>query len=45
VLVNHGKATGRQLLDLALRIADSVRQRFGVELEPEPRIIGAAFRP
>ncbi|KAA2285507.1 UDP-N-acetylmuramate dehydrogenase [Arenimonas fontis] len=45
VLVNHGKATGRQLLDLARRIADSVRERFGVQLEPEPRIVGADFRP
>ncbi|WP_295363517.1 UDP-N-acetylmuramate dehydrogenase [Arenimonas sp.] len=45
VLVNHGHATGRQLLDLARRIAASVRERFGVALEPEPRIIGAAFDP
>jgi UDP-N-acetylmuramate dehydrogenase len=43
VLVNHGNATGAQLLDLARRIADSVRERFGVALEPEPRIVGAAW--
>lgn len=43
VLVNHGGATGMQLLDLARRIADSVRTRFGVELEPEPRLIGAKW--
>ena len=43
VLVNHGQATGAQLLDLARRIADSVRARFGVALEPEPRVIGAAW--
>ncbi|HEU4813683.1 MAG TPA: UDP-N-acetylmuramate dehydrogenase [Xanthomonadaceae bacterium] len=41
VLVNHGAATGAQLLDLARRIAASVRDRFGVPLEPEPRIVGA----
>jgi len=41
VLVNHGHASGLQLLDLARRIAASVRGRFGVELEPEPRIVGA----
>ncbi|MDI9239425.1 UDP-N-acetylmuramate dehydrogenase [Lysobacter sp. LF1] len=41
VLVNHGNATGRQLLDLARRIAESVRQRFNVAIEPEPRVIGA----
>ncbi|MGQ4659713.1 UDP-N-acetylmuramate dehydrogenase [Lysobacter sp. F6437] len=40
VLVNHGNATGRQLFDLARRIADSVQVRFGVALEPEPRMIG-----
>ena len=43
VLVNHGNATGAQLLDLARRIAASVHERFGVALEPEPRIIGAVF--
>jgi UDP-N-acetylmuramate dehydrogenase len=43
VLVNHGHATGAQLLDLARRIATSVRERFGVSLEPEPRIIGASW--
>jgi UDP-N-acetylmuramate dehydrogenase len=43
VLVNHGRATGRELLDLARRIADSVHARFGVALEPEPRVIGAAW--
>jgi UDP-N-acetylmuramate dehydrogenase len=43
VLVNHGSATGAQLLELARRIAASVQQRFGVAIEPEPRIIGAAW--
>ena len=43
VLVNHGSATGAQLLDLARRVAASVRERFGVALEPEPRIIGATW--
>ncbi len=43
VLVNHGNATGAQLLDLARRVAGSVREKYGVALEPEPRIIGAAF--
>ncbi len=42
VLVNHGSATGAQLLDLARRIRDSVRVRFGVELEPEPVLAGPA---
>lgn len=43
VLVNHGTATGAQLLDLARRIAASVQARFGVAIEPEPRIVGAAW--
>ena len=43
VLVNHGSATGAQLLALARDIAASVLQRFGVALEPEPRIIGARW--
>lgn len=43
VLVNHGAATGAQLLSLAHRIADSVQTRFGVRIEPEPRIIGAEW--
>ncbi len=43
VLVNHGHATGVELLSLARRVAASVDERFGVRLEPEPRIVGAEF--
>lgn len=43
VLVNHGQATGAQLLALARRIAESVQARFGIAIEPEPRIIGARW--
>ena len=43
VLVNHGHATGAELLALARRIAASVHERFGVAIEPEPRIIGEAW--
>ena len=43
VLVNLGHATGPQLLALARRVAASVHEKFGVTLEPEPRIVGAAF--
>ena len=39
VLVNHGGATGAQLLALARRVQDTVRSRFGVALEPEPLIL------
>ncbi|CAN7259529.1 UDP-N-acetylmuramate dehydrogenase [Pseudoxanthomonas sp. LjRoot143] len=43
VLVNHGEATGAQLLALARKIAASVQARFGVAIEPEPKIIGATW--
>lgn len=39
VLVNHGQATGGQIWSLAQRIQESVREKFGIRLEPEPRII------
>jgi UDP-N-acetylmuramate dehydrogenase len=42
VLVNRGGGTGRDLLKLAADIRDSVLQRFGVNLEPEPVIMGSA---
>ena len=43
VLVNHGGASGAELLGLARRVAGSVEGRYGVRLEPEPRIVGAAW--
>ncbi len=39
VLVNHGGATGVELLALAERIRGAVRETFGVELAIEPRVI------
>jgi len=36
VLVNHGEATGADVLKLAGRIQADVRAHFGIELEPEP---------
>jgi UDP-N-acetylmuramate dehydrogenase len=41
VLVNHGDASGAQLWALAQRVREGVRERFGVMLEPEPRVIGS----
>lgn len=39
VLVNHGRATGRDVAALAARVQRTVADRFGVELEPEPRLV------
>lgn len=42
VLINQGCNSGSAVLELASRIQQSVRRRFGCDLEIEPRIYGAA---
>jgi UDP-N-acetylmuramate dehydrogenase len=39
VLVNLGSASGKNIVTLARRIQSSVADRFGLMLEPEPRLI------
>ena len=39
VIVNHGGATGQEILTLAERIQTSVADQFGIELVPEVNII------
>lgn len=39
VLVNRGGASGAEILALAREIQDKVMEKFGVALEPEPRVI------
>ena len=39
VLVNYGKASGAELWHTAQDIIHSVEDKFGIELEPEPRVI------
>ena len=39
VLVNRGGASGSEILSLAREVQDKVREKFGVELEPEPVIV------
>jgi UDP-N-acetylmuramate dehydrogenase len=41
-LVAHAGATSREVRELAVRVKRSVADRFGVELEPEPRFVGLA---
>ena len=39
VLVNYGRASGKEVLSLSQRIKESVLQKFGISLDPEVRII------
>ncbi len=39
VLVNHGNASGQQILDLALKIQEEVRKTYGISIYPEVNII------
>jgi UDP-N-acetylmuramate dehydrogenase len=39
VLVNHGGASGEDILRLAEAVQTSVEERFGIRLEPEPLIL------
>lgn len=45
VLVNYGTATGKQILELAGQIQADILQRFAVELEIEPNVIGRIVAP
>jgi UDP-N-acetylmuramate dehydrogenase len=42
-LTNRGGATTDELLALAREVRDGVRARFGVELEPEPSLVGCSL--
>jgi UDP-N-acetylmuramate dehydrogenase len=42
-LINRGGATTAELLDLARRLRNGVLEAFGVQLEPEPTLVGIAL--
>lgn len=39
VLVNHGRASGADLLAVVDTVREAVEKRFGVTLQPEPRVL------
>lgn len=39
VLVNYGNATGKEILDLARNIQQSVKEKFGIDITPEVNVI------
>ncbi len=39
-LINRGGANAEEILELARQIADGVKERFGIELEMEPVLLG-----
>jgi len=42
-IINRGGATAREVLELVRMIQNGVREKFGVELQPEPNFIGFDF--
>ncbi len=42
-LTNRGSATAADVIALASTVRDGVRTTFGIELAPEPILIGAAL--
>lgn len=44
-LTNRGGGTTAELVALAREIAAGVRERFGIELQPEPVLVGETWQP
>ncbi len=43
-VINKGNATSADVYDLICHVKDEVKRQFGVELEPEVRLIGNHVR-
>ena len=44
-IINRGGGTAREVVELVQKIQDGVREKFGVELQPEPNFIGFERHP
>jgi UDP-N-acetylmuramate dehydrogenase len=42
-IINRGGGTAREVLELARMIQQGVREKFGVELQPEPVVVGSGL--
>jgi len=42
-ITNRGGATSGQIADLARHLRDGVREAYGIELTPEPVLVGASL--
>ncbi|MGB8385483.1 MAG: UDP-N-acetylenolpyruvoylglucosamine reductase, partial [Dermatophilaceae bacterium] len=42
-VTNRGKATTADVISLARRVRDGVKAEFGIELTPEPILVGASL--
>jgi UDP-N-acetylmuramate dehydrogenase len=45
ILINHGRASAREVVDFAAEVQQRVLDRFGVLLTPEARLIGFSTSP
>jgi UDP-N-acetylmuramate dehydrogenase len=41
-IINRGGGTAREVLELVQMIQQKVREKFGVEIQPEPNLIGVS---
>jgi UDP-N-acetylmuramate dehydrogenase len=42
VIVNHGKARGKEIIDFAKKVQQAVQDKFGIKLQPEVNIVNSS---